>query len=152
MNRLKTFRVRLKQVLTVLPVALLLALGIVGSIVPQPAYAASSSVPEMISSAGKDFWVTFMYNFGKDDDNCHMKLYAIALENAVVQVKEPSGTLLYSKTVSAGDSLLYEVDRSKVYITSSGKKESKSVHVVSTGNIALYQSNEFDNGDRKSVV
>ena len=67
MNRLKTFRVRLKQVLTVLPVALLLALGIVGSIVPQPAYAASSSVPEVVPTTGRDFWLTYMLNFAKED-------------------------------------------------------------------------------------
>ena len=159
MNRLQSLRMKVKGVLTVLPAALLLMAGMLCAL-PQPVQAATSSVPEMIPSFGKDFWLTYTYNFGKDDDNCHMKLYIVALEDASITVKDHADNIVPLKdlegnslsqpmAISAGNPLICEIiDRSKAYITTSGKKESKGIHVVSTtGNVALYQSNEFDNGD-----
>ncbi len=62
MNRLQSLRMKVKGVLTVLPAALLIGLGVLLSVLPQPVQANSSSLPEYIPSIGKDFWLTYMGN------------------------------------------------------------------------------------------
>ena len=153
MNRLQSFRMKVKEVLTILPVALLLGLGVVGTLAPQQAYAASSSVPDMIPSTGRDFWVTFMQNADAETaDNVKLKLEVIAIPTAsgTISLTCGDGTpLVTGGSLSAGTPYVYEIPadkRDKVYNTSSATKTSKGLHVETTGtDIALYVRSKYVN-------
>lgn len=152
MNRLQSMKMKLTRVLTIIPVALLLGVGVLGTVVPEQAYAASSSVPEMIPSTGKDFWLTFMQN--KDDGdivNVDLTLHIVAEGATKVTIKKANGTLLAEKTLAADEGWDYSIpttptdERPNVYVTSSGKVEAKGVRVESdAADITLYIGNRID--------
>ena len=151
MNRLQSLRTKLTKVLTIIPAALLLGLGAVGTLAPQQAYAASSSVPEYIPSTGTDFWLTYMYNYDRNNSDVRLKLYAIPEAATTIKVFDADGNLLTSESVAADAEFVYEVPRAKAYTTTSGEKSKTGIHVTSTdANIALYASDQYDNGSDRS--
>ena len=130
-----------------LVLALMIGLTAIGVSYPTVANAATSSVPENVYSTGTDFWLTFMYNFGKDNDDVHLVLYAIPEEDADITVKDAAGNELHTESsVEAGTVFRYEVNRSKGYMTNSGVKAAKGIHVTSTKSITLYASNQYNSG------
>ena len=153
MNRLQSFRMKVKKVLTILPVALLLGLGVVGTLAPQQAYAASSTVDDYLPSTGRDFWLTFMQNADAETaDNVKLKLEVIAFPTAsgTISLTCGDGTpLVTGGSLSAGTPYVYEIPadkRDKVYNTSSATKTSKGLHVETTGtDIALYVRSKYVN-------
>ncbi len=153
MNRLQSFRVKVKEVLTILPVALLLGLGVVGTLAPQQVNAASSTVDDYLPSTGRDFWVTFMQNADAETaDNVKLKLEVIAIPTAsgTISLTCGDGTpLVTGGSLSAGTPYVYEIPadkRDKVYNTSSATKTSKGLHVETTGtDIALYVRSKYVN-------
>ena len=138
----------MKQVLTVLPVALLLALGIVGSIVPQPAYAASSSVPEYMPSTGRDFWLTYMSSDGSG--SLDLQIVVIPSANGSIQIKTVDGTgtetVRHTQAVSAHVPFQYTIPagwRNTVYTTASDVIAHSGLHVTSGDtDFALYMRNK----------
>ena len=158
MNRLQSLRMKVKGVLTVLPVVLLIGLGVVGTLAPQQAYAqssvhASSTVNDSVPSTGRDFWVTFMQNADAETaDNVKLKLEVIAIPTAsgTISLTCGDGTpLVTGGSLSAGTPYVYEIPadkRDKVYNTSSATKTSKGLHVETTGtDIALYVRSKYVN-------
>ena len=156
MNRLQSFRMKVKKVLTVLPVALLLGLGVVGTLAPQQAYAASSSVPDMIPSTGRDFWLTYMNNSDIVYNNpaLQLRIYVVTDSATTINITAADGTaLVTNQAVAAGEVYVYTAssdDRDRMYTKSSGKIELRGVHVTSTKCVAVYAANSFDNGSRAS--
>ncbi len=151
MNRLQSFRVKVKEVLTILPVALLIGLGVVAAVVPERAYAATSSVPEMIPSTGKDFWLTYMYNFGQNNDDVDLEIFVVAMRSdAVVTITTGDGTVLASGVaVSAGSAYTLTIPtllRDKVYNTSSDVKKKTGVHVQASSDVSVYFRNGYSSG------
>ena len=144
---------KVKKVLTILPVALLLGLGVVGTLAPQQAYAASSTVDDYLPSTGRDFWLTFMQNADAETaDNVKLKLEVIAIPTAsgTISLTCGDGTpLVTGGSLSAGTPYVYEIPadkRDKVYNTSSATKTSKGLHVETTGtDIALYVRSKYVN-------
>lgn len=153
MNRLQSLRMKVKGVLTVLPASLLIGLGVLLSVLPQPVQANSSSLPEYIPSIGKDFWVTFMQNADAETaDNVKLKLEVIAIPTAsgTISLTCGDGTpLVTGGSLSAGTPYVYEIPadkRDKVYNISSATKTSKGLHVETTGtDIALYVRSKYVN-------
>jgi len=145
---------KVKEVLTVLPVALLLGLGVVTALAPQQAYAASSSVPEMIPSIGKgnDFWLTYMYNFAAaaDDDALQLEIVAIPSASGTISITCGDGTkLVENAPLTAGSVFEYVVPddkRAKVYNTTSAEIKSTGLHVESSVSITLYLRNYYSTG------
>lgn len=151
MNRLQMLALRMKRVLTVLPAALLIGLGVLLSILPQPVQAATSSVPEMIPSTGKDFWLTYMYNFGQNNDDVDLEIFVVAMRSdAVVTITTGDGTVLASAVaVSAGSAYTLTIPtlfRDKVYNTSSDVKKKTGVHVQASSDVSVYFRNGYSSG------
>ena len=150
MNRLQTLSLRMKRVLTVLPAALLLMAGVLCAL-PQPVQAATSSVPEMIPSTGKDFWLTYMYNFGQNNDDVDLEIFVVAMRSdAVVTITTGDGTVLASAVaVPAGSAYTLTIPtllRDKVYNTSSDVKKKTGVHVQASSEVAVYFRNGYSSG------
>lgn len=151
MNRLQMLTLRMKRVLTVLPAALLIGLGVLLSVLPQPVQAATSSVPEMIPSTGKDFWLTYMYNFGQNNDDVDLEIFVVAMRSdAVVTITTGDGTVLASAVaVSAGSAYTLTIPtllRDKVYNTSSDVKKKTGVHVQASSDVSVYFRNGYSSG------
>ena len=150
MNRLQTLSLRMKRVLTVLPAALLLMAGVLCAL-PQPVQAATSSVPEMIPSTGKDFWLTYMYNFGQNNDDVDLEIFVVAMRSdAVVTITTGDGTVLASAVaVPAGSAYTLTIPtllRDKVYNTSSDVKKKTGVHVQASSEVSVYFRNGYSSG------
>ena len=133
MNRLHELKMRVRSVLTVMPVVLLLALGAVGAFVPQRAYAAASSVPEYIPSEGIRFWLTYMSNnnlpVGSGD--LELKLFITARRDATVTLHYTADGSTTDVPVSANTKVEVAVDKSLVYNTEQGKNN-HSLLITST--------------------
>ena len=150
MNRLQTLSLRMKRVLTVLPAALLLMAGVLCAL-PQPVQAATSSVPEMIPSTGRDFWLTYMYNFGQNNDDVDLEIFVVAMRSdAVVTITTGDGTVLASAVaVPAGSAYTLTIPtllRDKVYNTSSDVKKKTGVHVQASSEVSVYFRNGYSSG------
>ena len=140
MNRLQSLRMKVKGVLTVLPAALLIGLGVVVTAVPEQAYAASSSVPEMIPSEGKRFWVAFLDNNNHSAPNEADKvvsLVAASRKGAIVTVHYMVDGTENSFVVGAGAQTTFEVDKTKAYPLAAGTSNG-SILVTATDTISLY--------------
>ncbi len=134
-----------------LPAALLIGLGVLLSVLPQPVQAATSSVPEMIPSTGKDFWLTYMYNFGQNNDDVDLEIFVVAMRSdAVVTITTGDGTVLASAVaVSAGSAYTLTIPtllRDKVYNTSSDVKKKTGVHVQASSDVSVYFRNGYSSG------
>lgn len=152
MNRLQMLALRMKRVLTVLPAALLIGLGVLLSVLPQPVQAATSSVPEMIPSTGKDFWLTYMYNFGSDasDDALQLEVVVIPSAAGTARITCADGTVLVSSaTLAAGTPYVYvvpEESRSKVYNTTSATVTNTGLHIETSVDATVYMRNYYSAG------
>ena len=140
----------MKRVLTVLPAALLLMAGVLCAL-PQPVQAATSSVPEMIPSTGRDFWLTYMYNFGQNNDDVDLEIFVVAMRSdAVVTITTGDGTVLASAVaVPAGSAYTLTIPtllRDKVYNTSSDVKKKTGVHVQASSEVSVYFRNGYSSG------
>lgn len=144
MNRFQTFKMKVKEVLTVIPVALLIGLGVVVTAVPERAWAATSSVPEYIPSEGTKFWVTFLSNnkgAATNEADREVKLIAAARTGATV-------TLTYSVDASTethyipagGGEITITLDKSKVYNLEDNVGQNRMSVLVTSGTdtISLY--------------
>lgn len=134
-----------------LPAALLIGLGVLLSVLSQPVQAATSSVPEMIPSTGKDFWLTYMYNFGQNNDDVDLEIFVVAMRSdAVVTITTGDGTVLASAVaVSAGSAYTLTIPtllRDKVYNTSSDVKKKTGVHVQASSDVSVYFRNGYSSG------
>lgn len=136
MNRLQSLRMKVKGVLTVLPAALLLVLGVVLSVLPQPVQANSSSLPEYIPSIGRDFWLTYMSSDGTGA--LDLQLIVISKSNGTIQLKTVDGTgtetVRLSQAVSANVPFYYSIPagwRNTVYTTESDEIAHSGLHVTS---------------------
>ena len=136
MNRLQSLRMKVKGVLTVLPVALLIGLGVLLSVLPQPVQANSSSLPEYIPSIGKDFWLTYMSSDGTGA--LDLQLIVISKSNGTIQLKTVDGTgtetVRLSQAVSANVPFYYSIPagwRNTVYTTESDEIAHSGLHVTS---------------------
>lgn len=139
MNRLQSLRMKVKGVLTVLPVALLIGLGVLLSVLPQPVQAASSSVPEMIPSTGKDFWLTYMQNSG--NGSLDLQIIAIPSGSGTLKLTTADGIERLSEPLTAGVAFHYSIPvawRSAVYNTTSGSVRASGLHVTADVDITLY--------------
>lgn len=158
MNRLQMLTLRMKRVLTVLPAALLIGLGVLLSVLPQPVRAATSSVPEMIPSTGKDFWLTYMYNFGSDasDDALQLEVVVIPSAAGTARITCADGTeLVSSATLVAGTPYVYvvpEESRSKVYNTTSATVTTTGLHVETSVDATVYMRNYYSAGGLSNDV
>ena len=127
--------------------ALLIALAAIAVSYPTVAYAASSSVPEMIPSMGDDFWFTFMNN--KDVGSPDLHIFVIPEADTKVYVKSQDGTSInVSADVDAGKLYHYEIPVTSVaYSTESGgtSGKSKGVHVYNVDKVpmSVYVSNTY---------
>ena len=142
MNRLQSFRMKVKEVLTILPVALLLGLGVVGTLAPEQAYAASSSVPDYNPVEGKRFWVTFLSNNNgatEEEAKKVIQLVAVSRNGATVTVHYSEGGTPQDPTtvIAAGEQQTITIDKSRAYNLSAGTNM-HSVLVTSTDTISLY--------------
>lgn len=139
MNRLQSLRMKVKGVLTVLPAALLIGLGVLLSVLPQPVQAASSSVPEMIPSTGKDFWLTYMQNGG--NGSLDLQIIAIPTGSGTLKLTTADGIERLSEPLTAGVAFHYSIPvawRSTVYNTTSGSVRASGLHVTADVDITLY--------------
>ena len=136
MNRLQSLRMKVKGVLTVLPAALLIGLGVLLSVLPQPVQANSSSLPEYIPSVGRDFWLTYMSSDGTGA--LDLQLIVISKSNGTIQLKTVDGTgtetVRLSQAVSANVPFYYSIPagwRNTVYTTESDEIAHSGLHVTS---------------------
>lgn len=100
---------------------------------------------EYNSTEGKDFWVTYMFNYGnlQQDENLKLYLYAVARKKTTFQIEYADGTLSQAIDVPAGGrSQIFTVDQSKAYITNPDQVMSKGLHVRSKDPISLYALNQ----------
>jgi len=139
MNRLQSFRMKVKEVLTILPVALLLGLGVVGTLAPQHAYAASSSVPDYIPTEGVKFWATYLSNnnLSYSSSDLELKLVVAARRSATVTLTYTKTSTTESFTVDANSKKEVTIDKAKVYNTESGTSD-LSLLITSTDTISVY--------------
>ena len=147
MNRLQSLRMKVKGVLTVLPVGVLL------SVLPQPVQANSSSLPEYIPSIGKDFWLTYMLNFAKEDatdENLQLEVVALPSASGTISITCCDGTpLVTSAALTAGVPYTYQIPedkREKVYNTSSATIANTGLHVETSVDVTLYMRNLYWSG------
>lgn len=136
MNRFQTFKMKVKEVLTVIPVALLIGLGVVVTTVPERAYAASSSVPEYIPTTGRDFWLTYMSSDGSG--TLDLQIMVIPSANGTIKIKTVDGTgtetVRHSQSVTASVPVHYTIPaewRNTVYTTNSDAITHSGLHVTS---------------------
>ncbi|MBR0310328.1 MAG: IgGFc-binding protein [Paludibacteraceae bacterium] len=147
----------MKGVLTVLSTALLLMAGVLCAL-PQPVQAATSSVPEMIPSFGKDFWLTYMYNFGSDasDDALQLEVVVIPSAAGTARITCADGTeLVPSATLAAGTPYVYvvpEESRSKVYNTTSATVTTTGLHIETSVDATVYMRNYYSTGGLSNDV
>ena len=153
MNRLQTLTLRMKRVLTVLPAALLIGLGVLLSVLPQPVQANSSSLPEYIPSIGKDFWLTYMLNFAKEDatdENLQLEVVALPSASGTISITCCDGTpLVTSAALTAGVPYTYQIPedkREKVYNTTSATIANTGLHVETSVDVTLYMRNLYWSG------
>ena len=153
MNRLQSLRMKVKGVLTVLPAALLIGLGVLLSVLPQPVQANSSSLPEYIPSIGKDFWLTYMLNFAKEDatdENLQLEVVALPSASGTISITCCDGTpLVTSAALTAGVPYTYQIPedkREKVYNTSSATIANTGLHVETSVDVTLYMRNLYWSG------
>ena len=153
MNRLQSLRMKVKGVLTVLPAVLLIGMGVLLSVLPQPVQANSSSLPEYIPSIGKDFWLTYMLNFAKEDatdENLQLEVVALPSASGTISITCCDGTpLVTSAALTAGVPYTYQIPedkREKVYNTSSATIANTGLHVETSVDVTLYMRNLYWSG------
>ena len=156
MNRLQTLTLRMKRVLTVLPAALLIGLCVLLSVLPQPVQANSSSVPEMIPSEGKRFWVTFLSNengIAEEESKKVVQLVAASRKGATVTIHYSEGGTPQDETtvVAAGGQSTITIDKARAYNLTAGTNK-HSVLVTSTDTIALFASVRDDSKFESTFV
>ncbi|MBQ7531042.1 MAG: IgGFc-binding protein [Paludibacteraceae bacterium] len=133
--------------LTVIPVALLIGFGVVATLVPERAYAASSSVPEYIPSTGRDFWLTYMSSDGSG--TLDLQIMVIPKSDGSVKLKTVDGTgtetVRLTQAVSANVPFYYSIPaawRNTVYTTASDVISHSGLHITSEDtDFALYMRN-----------
>ena len=136
-----------------LPAALLIGLGVLLSVLPQPVQANSSSLPEYIPSIGKDFWLTYMLNFAKEDatdENLQLEVVALPSASGTISITCCDGTpLVTSAALTAGVPYTYQIPedkREKVYNTSSATIANTGLHVETSVDVTLYMRNLYWSG------
>ncbi len=119
-----------------LPAVLLIGLGVLLSVLPQPVQANSSSLPEYIPSIGRDFWLTYMSSDGTGA--LDLQLIVISKSNGTIQLKTVDGTgtetVRLSQAVSANVPFYYSIPagwRNTVYTTESDEIAHSGLHVTS---------------------
>ena len=139
MNRLQSFRMKVKEVLTILPVALLLGLGVVGTLAPEHAYAASSSVPDYIPTEGVKFWVTYLSNnnLSYSSSDLELKLVVAARRSATVTLTYTKTSTTESFTIDANSKKEVTISKTDVYNTAAGTSD-LSLLITSTDTISVY--------------
>ena len=112
---------------------------------------AASSYNAMLPSTGRDFWLTFMYNYAQPATSVELQLYAVAEAATTITVTAADGTVLVAgQPIAAGAEFIYTIpsdQASKVYNTGTDITELKGLHVTSTADIALYMRNGYSDGD-----
>ena len=133
--------------------ALLIALAGVSAWYPNVAYANSSSLPEYIPTTGRDFWLTYMLNFAKEDatdENFQFEIVALPKEAGTISITCTDGTALVTgAALTAGVPYVYAIPedkREKVYNTTSATVANTGVHVVTTTDVTLYMRNLYLSG------
>ena len=115
--------------------------------IPSP-YVGSWDNTEYNTTEGTEFWVTFVFNSGANDDqnNLSLYLYATSREDADVQVRNPFTGETNSFHVEANDFARFQISNGWAYVNKENEVLEKSIYVKSTKPISLYATSHHSSG------